>query len=79
MVSVVDRLLVLASVERGADGVGRVRPPRGGYLISALELDDAMRLLGGRRRVLLLFGAGAILLGAVAGVVGVALLLIGPR
>ena len=79
MVSVVERLLVLASVERGGDGAVSLRPPKGGYLISALELDDAMRLLGGRRRQLLLLGAGAVLLGMVGALGGVAGLLIGPR
>ena len=66
MVSVVDRLLVLAEVDRDVDGGARLRPPAGGYIISTLELDDAMRLLGGRRRELLLLGAGMVLLGVVA-------------
>jgi hypothetical protein len=78
MVSVVERLLVLAGVEHGDGGRPHLSPPPGGYLISALELDDAMRLLGGRRRELLLIGAGCILLGVVAAAVGAALLLSGP-
>jgi hypothetical protein len=77
MVSVVERLLVLARVERGSDGVIRLRPAPGGYLISTLELPDAMRLLGGRQRPRLLIGAGAVMLGVVAAVVGLALLLVG--
>lgn len=60
MVSVVDRLLLLAKVERDADGQVVLSPPPGGYLLSSLELDDAMRLLGGRRPRLLLAGASAI-------------------
>jgi hypothetical protein len=60
MVSIIDRLLLLAVVERDADGGVALAPPRGGYLLSSLELDDAMRLLGGRRPRLLLVGASAI-------------------
>jgi hypothetical protein len=60
MVSVVDRLLLLAEVTRGADGAVALAPPPGGYLLSSLELDDAMRLLGGKRPRLLLAGAAAI-------------------
>jgi hypothetical protein len=75
-VSAVDRLLVLARVERGAGGEPRLSPPTGGYIVSTLELDDAMRLLGGRRRELLLIGAGMVLLGVVAGLAGLATLLI---
>jgi hypothetical protein len=78
-ISVVERLLVLATAERGPDGGVRLRPPEGGYLVSTLELDDAMRLLGGRRRRLLLSGAGMILLGLVASLVAVAILLTAAR
>lgn len=57
MISVVDRLLVLAEVEGPAHpdprSAVRLRAPRGGYVISNLELDEAMRLLGGPRRGLL--------------------------
>jgi len=60
MVSVVDRLLLLAEVTRGSDGAVALAPPPGGYLLSSLELDDAMRLLGGKRPRLLLAGAAAI-------------------
>jgi hypothetical protein len=71
MVSVIDRLLVLAQVERSPDGRVALRPPAGGYLISALELDDAMRLLGGDRR-LLLGGVAAIGLGGLGLTLGLA-------
>lgn len=60
--NVTDRLLVLAQPVRDADGTVRLDPPEGGYLISNLALDDAMRLLGGRHRR-----------AAVAGVVGLGL------
>ncbi len=64
MLSVVDRLLVLARVEREG-GRTRLLPPPGGYVISGMELDDAMRLLGGPRRRWI----PAALVGAVAGTV----------
>jgi hypothetical protein len=60
MVSVVDRLLVLAVVRRGSDRGVALAPPPGGYLLSALELDDAMRLLGGPRPRLMLAGTSAV-------------------
>ena len=57
MVSIVERLLVLARAKREEDGRIALAPPPGGYLLSALELDDAMRLLGGPRPRLLLAGS----------------------
>ncbi len=56
MVSIVDRLLLLAVVTRDAEGHVSLTPPRGGYLLSSMELDDAMRLLGGPHPRLLLAG-----------------------
>ena len=49
-VNVTDRLLLLARPGRDMAGRLRLEPPDGGYLISNLELADAMRLLGGRHR-----------------------------
>ena len=49
-INVTDRLLVLAMPVRGADGRVRLEPPDGGYLVTNLALDDAMRVLGGRNR-----------------------------
>jgi hypothetical protein len=66
-------------VRRDADGAISLVPPPGGYVISALELDDAMRLLGGPRKGLLLAAAAAIGLGltlALAGALMLAALLI---
>lgn len=60
MVSVIDRLLVLAVVSRDPNGRVGLAPPPGGYLLSALELDDAMRLLGGPRPRLMLAGTAAV-------------------
>lgn len=70
-VSVVERLLILARVERGADGKVALAPPEGGYVISGLELDDAMRLLGGHRRWLLLGGYAAVSIGALVAIAGI--------
>lgn len=60
MVSVIDRLLVLATVRR--DDAGRIglAPPPGGYVVTSLELDDAMRLLGGPQPRRMLAGIAAI-------------------
>ncbi len=71
MVSIVDRLLVLARVERGPDGAIRLAPPRGGYVIATLELDEALRLLGGRRRGLLAVAAVAVVGGALLVTMGI--------
>ena len=62
--SVSDRLLVLARAGRAEDGRVVLRPPDGGYLISALALDDAMRLLGGTRPATLWLGLPTLGLGA---------------
>ena len=73
MLSVVDRLLVLAVVRRDANGGVALAPPPGGHIISALELDDAMRLLGGPRPRLMLAGTAALV--ASAALFGAAVLL----
>jgi hypothetical protein len=77
MVSVVDRLLVLAIVERSGDGGVTLAPPRGGYVIAGLELDDAMRLLAGERRAFVLAGFGMAVVGTVMAAMGIIGLLIG--
>jgi hypothetical protein len=64
MVSIVDRLLVLAAITRDEAGGIALAPPGGGYVVSSLELDDAMRLLGGPRPRQLLAGTAAIWVGA---------------
>lgn len=75
--SVVDRLLVLARATRAPDGGVVLEPPDGGYLVSALELPDAMRLLGGRRRRWLLAGAALVGIGIVTGLAGLLLAALG--
>ena len=57
-----DRLLVIARPSEGDEGRVRLEPPPGGFVITNLALDDAMRLLGGPKRTV-----------AVAGVVGIAI------
>jgi hypothetical protein len=69
-INVSDRLLLLARATRDDAGRVRLEPPDGGYLITNLALPDAMRLLGGRHRRLVV--------GAVVGVaVGIGLAAVG--
>lgn len=75
MISVIDRLLVLSRVERDAAGV-HLRPPPGGYVISAMELDEAMRLLGGPQRRWLPVAVLATLCGALLTIIGLAAALV---
>jgi hypothetical protein len=70
MLSVVDRLLVLAEVRGIEEGGTELVPPRGGYVISSLDLDAAMRILGGGRPRLLLAGMAGLTLGAVLAAAG---------
>lgn len=48
--NVTDRLSLIARPSRDESGRLSLEPPDGGYLVTNLELDDAMRLLGGRNR-----------------------------
>jgi hypothetical protein len=48
--NVTDRLLIVARPVATDGGGVSLEPPEGGYLITNLELPDAMRLLGGRNR-----------------------------
>ncbi len=76
MVSVVDHLLVLAAARRGTAGAIELAPPSGGYVIATLELDAALRLLGGRSRPRLLAGAALVAVGLLIVAVGLVLGLI---
>jgi hypothetical protein len=60
--AITDRLLVLAQPTRDEAGEVRLDPPSGGFLITNLELGDAMRILAGRSRR-----------AATGGVIGIAL------
>lgn len=64
MVSTVDRVGLLAVVRRDPAGL-RLEPPRGGFVLSVLDLDASMRLLGGPRRRLMLAGFAGLIGGAV--------------
>ena len=55
-INVTDRLLVLARAEHGASGTVELHPPDGGYVVSTVALEDAMRLLGGGNRRAAAFG-----------------------
>ncbi len=78
MVSVVERLLVLARVARSADGQVALAPPPGGYLVSSLDLPDAMRVLGGPRRSRLLIGATLVAAGILLAIASLAAWLLVP-
>jgi hypothetical protein len=58
--NVTDRLLVLAKVAPGEDGSPRLTPPDGGFVVTNLAIDDAMRLLGGRNRRLVAASVGGL-------------------
>ena len=73
-VMLVDHLIVLVDPGRDPDGRLRLDAPRGGYLVSTVELDVAMRLLAGPNRTRMLTGFGVALVG-VALVVGAAIAL----
>jgi hypothetical protein len=64
-INVTDRIRLLARASREGSDRLRLEPPDGGYLVTNLELDDAMRLLGGRNRRLV---SGAIIGLGIAGV-----------
>jgi hypothetical protein len=75
-ISTVDRLLVLARPVEAADGGIALEPPPGGFVVSSLELPDAMRLLGGRGRRRLLAGFALLGLGGVVGVASIGALIL---
>lgn len=69
MVSVVERLLVLGRVRPAGEGAVSLVPPEGGFVISTLDLPDAMRLLGGPRRSWLVGGSILVAAGLLLAVV----------
>lgn len=79
-ISLVDQLIVLAIARRDAGGGLELAPPDGGFVVSTVDLDVAMRLLAGPRRSRMLTGYALSALGAVAvvvGLVGLAVALMG--
>jgi hypothetical protein len=75
-VPVVERLLVLAQPAK-VDGSVRLTPPRGGYVISTVALNDAMRLLAGGNRRGLAIGLGLVAAGSLAAAAGLVGLIVG--
>lgn len=69
-ISVTDRLLILARATRTAEGRVTLEPPEGGYVITNLALDDAMRLLGGPNRRLLAASVAGVGVGAALAIAG---------
>lgn len=68
-IAVVDTLQVLADIGLAEAGPTLVPPP-GGFVVSTLELDAAMRLLGGPRRRQLPYALGLVAVGAVLLAIG---------
>ena len=62
--NVTDRLRLLARARLDEAGRPRLEPPGGGYLITNLELDEAMRLLGGHNRRLVTASIVGLFVGA---------------
>jgi hypothetical protein len=69
-IDVTDRLLVVARPSEGDDGRVHLEPPPGGFVITNLALDDAMRLLGGTKRTVAVAGVVGIGIGAALVVIG---------
>jgi hypothetical protein len=75
--TLVDQVLVLAVAGRDAGGQLRLEPPPGGFVMSTVDLDVAMRLLAGPRRSRMVagfvtagVGVGLVFIGVVAAVLG---------
>jgi hypothetical protein len=69
-INVTDRLLVVAQPVRDAAGRISLDPPEGGYLVSTLDLPDAMRVLGGRHNRLSALAVGGIGIGIALAAIG---------
>lgn len=69
-INVTDRLLLLARARRNGTGRVSLEPPDGGYVVTNLALDDAMRLLGGRNRRLVAIGVAGLGLSVVLLAIG---------
>jgi hypothetical protein len=80
--NVTDRLMLLARATRDDAGRTTLAPPDGGFLVTNLAIDDAMRLLGGRNRRLVAAGVAglaiSIALLAIGGIGALASALLGP-
>ncbi len=79
-ITLVDQLTVLAVARRDPAGQLQLTPPDGGFVVSAVDLDVAMRLLAGPRRPRMLGGYAVSALGGVAvflGLIGLVVALVG--
>ena len=72
-INVTDQLLILARPVADSGAPVRLEPPDGGFLITNLALDDAMRLLGGSHRR----GVAIAVIGTAVGVVLAAIGVVG--
>lgn len=68
--NVTDRLLLLARPERDPAGSVVLRPPDGGFVISAVALEDAMRLLGGTNRRAAAYAVVGVAIGVALAAIG---------
>jgi hypothetical protein len=75
-VMLVDQLIVVAVPGRSADGALRLDPPPGGFLVSTVELDVALRLLAGPHRRRMIAGYAVSAAGLVALTIGLATLVL---
>ena len=66
VVSITDRIVVVGAPVVVPGAAPALEPPAGGFIVSTLEFDAAMRLLAGRRRGLLIVGLALIALGGIA-------------
>jgi len=69
-INITDRLRLLARAGHDEAGRPRLEPPDGGYLVTNLELNEAMRLLGGHDRRLVTASIVALLASILLVVVG---------
>lgn len=69
-ITLVDQLTVLAVGRRDPAGQLQLAPPTGGFVVSAVDLDVAMRLLAGPRRSRMLTGYAVAAVGGAAVLIG---------
>ena len=75
--TLVDQVLVLALARRDAAGRLQLEPPPGGFVLSSVELDVAMRLLAGPRRSRMVAGFAVAAAGIGVAIIGLVAVLLG--
>ena len=78
-ITLVDQLTVLAVAGRDPSGRLELRPPAGGFIVSAVDLDVAMRLLAGPHRSRMLTGYAVSAVGGASVVLGLIGLAVAAR